>query len=214
MNKSTLKFIAEKSKYLIDTQIQSYRSLFTKAGTIIGITSVFLPLFLFIINTSHLLIKIVSIIPIIVLVIGLIRMLLVMKSPPLFRGYGENKFEELLDLDEISLYISEISANKKSVEENDVLLAKQNRHYNKGIFCFIFAIVFSVLLLCTDIFIKTINGGYKMTEENTKKDEVQTDQQPQKVKKLLDVDIKDLKRVSEGKEIKSETGKIITETNE
>ena len=45
-----LEFLAEKVKELLDRQIDSYRANHTKAGTIIGISSVFIPIFLFLIE--------------------------------------------------------------------------------------------------------------------------------------------------------------------
>lgn len=153
MNKGVLEIIAEKSRYLIDAQIQSYRSLFTKAGTIIGVGALFIPIFLFILHDSILTIKIVSIAPIILMVIGLILMLLMMRSPQFFRGFKEDKFEDLINLEYEELLTDEISANITSINENGYILYKAGKKFNWGIICFIISIIISVILLIISGFI-------------------------------------------------------------
>jgi len=52
MAKESISFVAQKSKELVESPIQSYRSLFTKAGMLMGLQSLFLPLYIFIIERA------------------------------------------------------------------------------------------------------------------------------------------------------------------
>lgn len=71
-NEKSIEIIAEKSKELLDRQIQTYRNKQDKATTILGILSLFFPIYLFVIEKSTYWVKLLSIVPIIVMTIGTI----------------------------------------------------------------------------------------------------------------------------------------------
>ena len=97
MSHESISYIANKSKELLATQISSYRSLHQKAGVIIGITSLFAPLFLFLVDKSSLWIKICSAVLILSLFVGILLLFFTLKATKLSQGYDEKCFEDLIN---------------------------------------------------------------------------------------------------------------------
>ena len=207
MRSQTIGRLVEKSKELLQAQFEAYRSLFTKAGVLVGIPSLFLPLFLFVLEKSSPLIKVLSIIPIGVMLWGVVKMLLVMKPNQMFHGFKEDMFEELANKKLVDLDTYELGANRTSIKTNDRTLAKQNRLYNSGLTLIVFSILVSVLLLVADISVKTISGGVDMGKKPDSQDSSKTSDKP-KVE-IPDVPLDQLKPIQEGKAWKK--GKVITE---
>jgi hypothetical protein len=146
-----LEFLAEKAKELLDRQISSYRTNHTKAGTIIGISSVFIPIFLFIIEKSSTLIQILSIIPIIGFSYSIILMINILRSRPLDQGFNQYQFDKLVKQDYESILLYEIGAMKDSITDNQKITKSQNRKFNQGLIITVIAIFFSISLLVANL---------------------------------------------------------------
>lgn len=213
MNIESIELIREKSKQMIDAQIQSYRSLFTKAGTITGVLSIFFPLFLFLIESSVFTIKIISIIPILLALYGLINMLLTLKSPSLARGVKIDKFDELINYNIKKLKKYDIAYNKLSYQKNHETLKIMNKRYNWGLLSTIFSVVISItLLLCSNIFFYSEQKGKAMCNEN-ETIIITNSENNGNGGELPEVDINDLEMIQEGAIIE-ETKESSDESND
>jgi hypothetical protein len=168
---TSIKIISEKSKELLERQIGTYRSKQDKATTILGLLSLFLPLYLFIIEKSSEWTKLLSIIPLTIMTWGTILIIRILKTQKLNQGYNPDKFPEFINWQPREIYLYEIASNKLSFEDNDVILEKQNNNYNKGIKILIISIGLSISLLLFDIGLQTIksfnNGNRKSTSSDT-----------------------------------------------
>lgn len=146
-----LEFLAERGRELLDRQISSYRTNHTKAGTVIGISSVFMPIFLFIIEKSPVLIQVLSIIPIVIFMYSIILMINILRSKPLDQGFNQNQFDKLVNQKYESILLYEIGAKKDSITDNQKITEKQNKKFNKGLIATIVAIFFSISLLIINL---------------------------------------------------------------
>lgn len=152
---TSIKIISEKSKELLERQIGTYRSKQDKATTILGLLSLFLPLYLFIIEKSSTLTKIISIAPLAIMTWGTILIIRILKSQKINQGYNPDKFPEFINWQPRDIYLYEISSNKLSFEKNNTILEKQNNNYNNGITILIISIGLSISLLLFDIGLQT-----------------------------------------------------------
>ncbi len=155
MKEESLKYIAEQSKELLQKQINCYGITNQKAGTVLAISALFAPLFLFLIERAQLWVSISAVIIIVPLIIGVILMLSILKAKELNRGYGESSFEELINKDIIEVYQNEITYNKYSIEQNDIILHDQKKKYNCGITLMIISIVLSIGLMDTSVILNS-----------------------------------------------------------
>ncbi|HED06208.1 MAG TPA: hypothetical protein ENI61_05945 [Ignavibacteria bacterium] len=146
-----LEFLAERAKELLDRQISSYRTNHTKAGTIIGISSVFIPIFLFIIEKSSTIIQIISIIPILIFLYSIILMINILRSRDLDQGFNQEQFDRLVKQDYESILLYDIGAKKDSISDNQIITERQNRRFNKGLIATVIAIFISISLLITNL---------------------------------------------------------------
>jgi len=157
MNKKSIEYIAQKSKELLNGQIESFRSLHQKSGTVIAIASIFAPIFLFLLDKSQDWLKIVAVIFILLLIIGVVILLINLRTKKLYQGFDESLFQDLLNEDIVDVYLYEISYNEKSIEKNDIILNKQNKMYNMGIGLIVFSIIWSLAVLIADTILKVVN---------------------------------------------------------
>lgn len=209
MNDS-VKYIAEKSKELLLTQIDSYRALNQNAGIAIAVASLFAPFFVFLVEKAEFWIRIFSILLIIPLIIGIILLLLSLKSQKLNRGYDETNFEEFINIDIDEVFKNEIAYNKHSIEENDKILKKQNKKYNIGINFILISIILSIILLFIEstfkkdninnniIIYNTIMENEKKTTGSEEKTSTNSEEKKEKVITLPKIDIKKVKKLNEG----------------
>jgi len=153
MSNDAIEYIEGKSKEILKGQIESYRILHSRAGIVIGLLTLFISIFLFIIEKTNTIIQIISIIPILLLIYGIYQMLQVMKSVALFRGYNEKKFEEFINYDIKYLKKYEIAANKLAIQMNDKILRNQNNMYNRGITSIIFSFIVLIILVVIFIYV-------------------------------------------------------------
>lgn len=203
-----LEFLAEKAKELLDRQIDSYRTNHTKAGTIIGISSVFIPIFLFLIENSSTLIQILSFIPILGFLYSIILMINILRSRPLDQGFNQHQFDKLVNQDYESILLYEIGAKKDSISDNEKITKKQNNKFNRGLIITVISLFISISILIAN---QTINN-YVMTEENqSPKTETKKDTSPDvsktKDRVIPNVPKKDRIQLNEGHETKTSGNK-------
>lgn len=151
-----LEFLADRARELLNRQISSYRANHNKAATVIGICSIFIPLFLFIIEKLSLFIQIFSIVPLLTFIYSMCLMISVLRSRDLHQGFNYDQFDRLVneDLEKILLY--EIGAKRESIRDNEKITAFQNRRFNKGLITAVVAIFLSILLLLVSLIINSI----------------------------------------------------------
>ena len=159
-----LKFIALKSKDLLQEQLKSYESANTKAGVLISVSSLFIPIAVTLISNSDLLIifKYLTILPIFLMIVALTFLLRVLTHKKLKHGLKFEAFEDQLKKSHKDLLAYEIGAYTSSYQENDKIVTKQTENYNAGIKL----IYLSSILIFT---IVTISMFFSNTEIKDKK---------------------------------------------
>jgi hypothetical protein len=164
-----LEFFAVNSKEIIEKQVDSYRQQHSYAGTIIGVTALFIPFFLnSFIGTLHL-IQFISIVPIIFFCWAILLMLSIFRANPLDQAYNVKKYQELLTKTYKEILISEIEANTHSYNKNKIITEKGNKNYTKGVKFTTIALLISILLLFANQFIKIEKMPTKVQVVNIKK---------------------------------------------
>jgi hypothetical protein len=170
-----LEFLTERARELLDRQIDSYRSNHAKAGTIIGASAIFIPIFLFIIEKSPIIIQLLSAIPIILFLVAIIMMFIVLHSKKLDQGFNQNQFTKLVNWKYKRILLYEIGAKTSSITDNQKITFRQNRIFNRGLIITIIAIILSIILLFSNSIIKqpeTMDKKTKQTTETTKDKEL------------------------------------------
>lgn len=150
-----LEFLSERARELLDRQIDSFRVNHAKAGTIIAIIAIFVPIFLFIIEKSSFIIQLLAIIPILIFGYALILMIEILRSQKLGQGFNEDQFNKLVNDRYENILLYEIGAKTGSVKDNQKITHKQNKRFNKGLNLTIISIFLSFIMLIASIFIKT-----------------------------------------------------------
>jgi len=148
-----LEFIATNSKEILDKQVDSYRQQHSYAGTIIGITALFIPFFLSSLGAFHL-IRFVSVIPIALFIWAILLLLNLFKTKPLYQAYNVEKYQELLTNTYKEILLSEIEANLQSYNKNKIITEKGNRNYIRAMKLITIALLFSIVLIFTNQFFK------------------------------------------------------------
>jgi len=162
-----LEFLVEKTKELLDRQLDSYRSNHSKAGSLIGISSIFLPVFIFIVDKASWEIQFLSVLPLFLFAYSLFVIIQVLRSRPLDQGFKPEKLDDLVNEDYEKILLYEIGAKRDSFTDNITILEKQNKRFNSGLVTTIIAIAISILLLFGNIFINNQNS-FKMDEKEKK----------------------------------------------
>jgi len=161
MEKNSIEYIANKSKEFLANQINSYRSIYQKAGTVIAVTALFAPLFLFLVEKAQLWVRITAVILILPMVGGIILLLLTLRSRTLNQGYDERNFEDFMNKKLYDVHRNEIAYNKYSIEQNNKILDIQNKRYNWGITLVLASIILSIGLMITYTITKSNNSNNK-----------------------------------------------------
>ena len=152
-NKS-LELIYNESKDLINKQLESYRNHHTKAGTIIGIITLFFPLFLFIIENASKMIKYLSLAPLIFFVWATYLMIQILRSRLLDQGISPKEYDKLINSDYNQALLFSIGINRDSFEENQKITEKQNSRFNIGLILLLIGIGISIILLFLNFYIQ------------------------------------------------------------
>ena len=152
-----LEFFAVNSKEIVEKQVDSYRQQHSYAGTIIGVTALFIPFFLNSFAGTSQLIQFISIIPIVLFIWAILFMLSIFRTNPLDQAYNMKKFEDTLTKSYKDILISEIEANISSYNNNKIVTDRGNRSYTMGIRLTTIALLIAIVLLFANQFIQIEN---------------------------------------------------------
>ncbi len=148
-----LEFLAVNSKEVIEKQVDSYRQQHSYAGTIIGVTVLFIPFFLNGLDGTSQVIQFISIVPIALFIGAILSMLSIFRTKPLDQAFSVKKYHELLNKTYKDILLYEIEANTNSYNKNNILTEKGNRSYIRGVGLTTIAIFISIVLLLVNKFI-------------------------------------------------------------
>lgn len=148
-----LEFLAVNSKEIIEKQVDSYRQQHSYAGTIIGVTVLFIPFFLNGLDGTLQVIQFISIIPIALFIGAILSMLSIFRTKPLDQAFSPKKYHDLIDKNYKDILLYEIDANTKSYNKNMVMTNRGNRNYSRGVSLTTIAIFIAILLLLANKFI-------------------------------------------------------------
>lgn len=162
-NLKHLEFLALNSKEIVEKQVDSYRQQHTYAGTIIGVTVLFIPFFLNGLNGTLQIIQFISIIPIALFICAIILMLSIFRSKPLDQAFMVTKYKEFLTKNYKEILLYEIEANANSYTKNMRITDKANKKYTISISLTTLAILFAILLLLANKFIDIEKTPHKIT---------------------------------------------------
>jgi hypothetical protein len=148
-----LEFLAVNSKEIIEKQVDSYRQQHSYAGTIIGVTVLFIPFFLNGLGSTIPTIQFIAIVPIAFFIVSILLMLGIFRTKPLDQAFSVKKYHELIEKSYKDILLYEIEANTASYKKNTLLTEKGNRSYSRGVALTTIAIIVSILLLLVNKFI-------------------------------------------------------------
>ncbi|MES1181648.1 MAG: hypothetical protein ABUL44_02525 [Flavobacterium sp.] len=148
-----LEFLALNSKEIIEKQVDSYRQQHSYAGTIIGVTVLFIPFFLNGLDGTLQVIQFISIVPIVFFIGSILLMLSIFRTKPLDQAFSVKKYHELLNKTYKDILLYEIESNTNSYNKNKILTEKGNRSYSRGVGLTTIAIFISIILLLANKFI-------------------------------------------------------------
>jgi len=122
-----LEFFATNSKKIVEKQVDSYRQQHSYAGTIIGVTALFIPFFLSsLVGTFHV-IQFISVVPIALFIWAILLMLSIFRTKPLDQSYNVEKYQLLINKSYKEILLSEIEANTNSYTKNRLITEKGNK---------------------------------------------------------------------------------------
>lgn len=142
-----LEFLAVNSKEIIEKQVDSYRQQHSYAGTIIGVTVLFIPFFLNGLDGTMAVIQFIAIVPIALFIVAILSLLSIFRTKPLDQAFSVTKYNQLMHktYEEILLY--EIEANTNSYSKNKTITEKGSKRYTAGVSLTTIALLIAILLL-------------------------------------------------------------------
>lgn len=162
----TLEFLVYKSRDLLQEQLKSYESANSKAGVLISISALLIPIAVTFISSSNtiLVIKYLTILPTVLMIFALIFLLKVLMPKGLDHGFNFEQFENQLDVGYENLLLYEIGSNKSSYSGNEPKVNSQNKNFKTGV-KLIFSSAILILLLVTSSLFVTNNNSEPITKE-------------------------------------------------
>ena len=164
-----LEFFATDSKEIVEKQVDSYRQQHSYAGTIIGVTALFIPFFLSSLVGTFIVIQFISVVPIALFIWAILLMLSIFMTKPLDQSYNVEKYQLLMNKSYKEILLSEIEANTHSYNKNKVITEKGNKNYITAVRATTIALLFSIVLLFTNQFFKIEKVSAKEQVVNLKK---------------------------------------------
>jgi hypothetical protein len=163
-----LEFFAINSKEIVEKQVDSYRQQHSYAGTIIGVTALFIPFFLNSLVGTYIVIQLISVVPIMIFIWAILLMLNIFKTKPLDQAYNIDKYQVLSTKTYKEILLSEIDANTNSYNKNKIVTEKGNKNYVTAVRLTTIALLFSIVLLFTNQFFKIEKTPTKVHVVNEK----------------------------------------------
>jgi hypothetical protein len=164
-----LEFLAVNSKEIIEKQVESYRQQHSYAGTVIGAIALFIPFFLGSFDGTSQVIQFISILPTAFFIYSILLMLSIFRTKPLDQAFNVTKYKELLSKSYKDILLHEIEANSHSYTLNKIITEKGNKRYARGVSLTIIALLFSIVLIMVNKFIRIEKIPTKVQVVNMKK---------------------------------------------
>ena len=164
-----LEFLAYNSKEIIEKQVDSYRQQHSYAGTIIGVTVLFIPFFLGGLDGTIKITRFISIVPITCFIGAMVLMLSIFRSKPLDQAFSVKKYQEFLNKTYKEILLNEIEANTRSYNKNILITDKGNKRYTIGVSLTTIGFIVSIMLLLANQFIEIEKEPAKVQVVNIKK---------------------------------------------
>ncbi|MEA1785847.1 hypothetical protein U1E44_07075 [Arenibacter sp. GZD96] len=163
MENRNSEILAQKSRELLNDQLNSIDSNNSKAGTFVSISSLFIPLAFGLFDNfekSTTWIFVFSI-PIILNLVGLYFLIKSLFPKKMYHGINFSEFDILINKeDSRDIYDFEIGANRDSFNDNKETLKKQNNNLKYGlIFIFVSAICLTLIFFINVLVINCSSNG-------------------------------------------------------
>ena len=167
--KDNLEFLVIKSRDLLQEQLKSYESANNKAGILISISALLIPIAVTFISSSDSLtiIKYLTILPTILMIIALTYLLRVLIPKGLDHGFNFNQFDNQLNKTHKEVLLYEIGANRDSYSDNIDIVVRQNRNFKTGVKLIFSSAILIFTLVTASLFISETDSHIKMIEEVT-----------------------------------------------
>ena len=146
-NLKNLEFLASSSKEIIEKQVDSYRQQHSYAGTIIGVTALYIPFFLSSLDGTFPVTRFISIVPIALFIWAILLMLYIFRTKPLDQAFSVTKYHDYLDKSYKEILLNEIEANTKSYNNNLIITHRGNQRYTMCVILTTIALIISIVLL-------------------------------------------------------------------
>jgi hypothetical protein len=176
-----LEFLALNSKEIVEKQVESFRTLHTYAGTIIGAKALFIPIFLNNFTGTAQFIQWASLLPIGMFIAVILLMLSLFRSKPLDQAFRALKYKELMNKSYTDILIYEIEANTQSYNRNIVITTQTTKRYSIGITLITTALIISISLVMANKLITIEKAPTKVQVVNNPKAPIKvtnTDKKP------------------------------------
>ena len=164
-----LEFFATDSKEIVEKQVDSYRQQHSYAGTIIGVTALFIPFFLSSLVGTFIVIQFISVVPIALFIWAILLMLSIFRTKPLDQSYNVEKYQLLMNKSYKEILLSEIEANTHSYNKNKIITDAGNKNYITAVRLTTIALLVSIVLLFANQFFKIEKVPTKVQVVNIKK---------------------------------------------
>ena len=164
-----LEFLASNSKEIVEKQVDSYRQQHSYAGTIIGVTVLFIPFFLNGLDGTFQVTQYISIVPIGFFIVAMLLLLSIFRTKPLDQAFSVEKYQDFLNKTYKEVLLNEIDANVRSYNKNVRVTEKGNKRYTVGVNLITIALLISILLLLANQFIKIEKAPTKVQVVNISK---------------------------------------------
>lgn len=163
-----IEFLVVKSRDLLQEQLKSYESAIYKAGILISISALMIPIAVTFISSSDSLpiIKYVTILPTGLMITALIFLLKVLMPKGLNHGFNFEQFNEQIDNTYKDLLLFEIGANRDSYKDNTDIVNRQNSNFKKGILLIFFSTLIIFILVTVSLFISNSDSKDKISIQN------------------------------------------------
>lgn len=163
----SLEFLASNSKEIIEKQVDSYRQQHSYAGTIIGVTVLFIPFFLNSLDGTFQITQYISIVPIVLFIVAMLLLLSIFRTKPLDQAFSVSKYRDFLNKTYKDILLNEIEANVRSYNKNISVTEKGNKRYTLGVSLITIALLISIVLLLANQFFKLEKAPTKVQVVNT-----------------------------------------------
>lgn len=160
---NSTEILAQKSRELLNDQLNVFDSNNSKAGTFISISALFVPITFtvfekFSTNSAWI---ILFFIPIVLNLFGIYFLIKSLYPKSVYHGINFLEFDRLIEKTPEEIYLFEIGVNRDSFKDNATVLRKQNKYLKLGLQTIFTSAVFLFLIFFINL---TSNNFHKMAD--------------------------------------------------